>query len=91
MQVGGGYASIPTCGQGLAAFMLLTVSGASMPSPQSITNTVMLPNGTTAQSPSSIVLTVSTAVLTAPPAPPADSSSPSQGVTLVGVTYISSS
>lgn len=91
MQVGTGYVGIPACGQGLAAFMMLTVGSTSMPSPQLISNVQMLPNGTTAQSPSAIVLTVSTAVLMAPPAPPANSSSPSAGVTLVGVTSISAS
>ena len=90
LQVAGGYVSVPACGQGSAAFMLLTVSGSTMPSPQSISNVLMLPNGTTAQSPSAIVLTVSTASLVSPPTPPPDSSSPSQGVTLVGVTTVSS-
>ncbi|MGI9187826.1 MAG: hypothetical protein ACR2J9_10005 [Gaiellales bacterium] len=91
MALGTGYVDIPTCGQGLASFMQLASNATTMPAAQTISNVLMLSNGTTATSPSSVVLTVNTVTMPAPPPAPANSASPSLGVTLVGVTTVTSS
>lgn len=88
MGLGNGYVTVPSCTQGSAALMQLVSTTTSTPSAQVVTNSVTLPNGTTAPSSSALVLTVTTLALVAIPPPPTNSYAPSTGVALIAVTTV---